>query len=269
MKLLSLKQQFLAEFESETTIATYNHGMKTILQFLSSKGIDSVDKLNVMVLKEYRRSLDTSYTARKRVIVLKSFCKWLFNNDITKNNLAKAIKMVKQPANLVERICSKTDVQKMIDTAEKVCQSTKLMLQIMKWTGIRIRACSTIKIANIIIGDDIKMKVLSKGNIWRWVSICNDKADLIRDQLKGDTYLFPGRYGKRPISRSAASARIKKIADLAGIKASAHYLRHFFCTSLIEAKCSLPTVMKAMNHKSLNTTSLYVHSTEKDVSKYI
>ena len=112
MKLSILKQQFLQEFDSETTIATYAHALKKILKFLTTKNIDSVDKLNVMVLKEYRRSLDASYTSRKQVIVLKSFCKWLFNNDITKTNLAKAIKMVKQPANLVERICTKEDVSK-------------------------------------------------------------------------------------------------------------------------------------------------------------
>ena len=122
------------------------------------------------------------------------------------------------------------------------------------------------------MGDSITIKVLSKGNCWRTVHICKEKADRIRDQINNiDTkYLFSGRFKNTHLSRSAGYRRIKRIAKLASLgHVTAHVYRHCFATFSLEAGAPLTAVRDAMNHKSINTTSLYLHATEKDVSNYI
>ena len=118
----------------------------------------------------------------------------------------------------------------------------------------------------------ISLKVLSKGNCWRTVHICKVKADTIRDQIQSirTKYLFGGRYKGSALSRSAGHRRIKKIANKAELHhVTAHVYRHCFATFSLAAGAPLTAVRDAMNHKSISTTSLYLHSTEKDVSTYI
>ena len=122
------------------------------------------------------------------------------------------------------------------------------------------------------MGESISIKVLSKGNCWRTVHICKVKADTIRDQIQSirTKYLFAGRYRNTPISRSAGHRRIKKIANKAELNhVTAHVYRHCFATFSLAAGAPLTAVRDAMNHKSISTTSLYLHSVEKDVSTYI
>ena len=72
------------------------------------------------------------------------------------------------------------------------------------------------------------------------------------------------------LSRSAGHRRIKKIANKAALyHVTAHVYRHCFATFSLAAGAPLTAVRDAMNHKSISTTSLYLHSTEKDVSTYI
>jgi hypothetical protein len=123
------------------------------------------------------------------------------------------------------------------------------------------------------------VKVLEEGfegrvdrNCWRTVHICKVKADTIRDQIQSTRtkYLFGGRNRNTPISRSAGHRRIKKIANKAKLHhVTAHVYRHCFATFSLSAGAPLTAVRDAMNHKSISTTSLYLHSVEKDVSTYI
>lgn len=173
---------------------------------------------------------------------------------------------------LVDRICGKNDIDTLIHIAETTHKATALMLKILYWTGIRLTACCNILKSNITMGDSISIRVLSKGNCWRTVSICKEKADTIRDEINNikTKYLFPGRFKQTAISRSAAHRRIKRIANLGSLNhVTAHVYRHCFATFSLEAGAPLTAVRDAMNHKSINTTSLYLHATEKDVSSYL
>ena len=71
-------------------------------------------------------------------------------------------------------------------------------------------------------------------------------------------------------SSSSHMILLFKLANLASLgHVTAHVYRHCFATFSLEAGAPLTAVRDAMNHKSINTTSLYLHATEKDVSNYI
>ena len=270
--LSSLKPLFLSEFNSKRTIETYNYSVDSFLLFLQTKQVTTIEGLTISLLKEWRNQLTISYASRTKVIAVKSFLKWLYTNDYIQKNLGKCIKMVPKPDPLVERICGRTDIDTLFHIAETTHKETALMLKILFWTGIRLTACCTILTKHITMGESISIKVLSKGNCWRTVHICKVKADTIRDQIHSiyTKYLFAGRYRNTPISRSAGHRRIKKIANKAELHhVTAHVYRHCFATFSLAAGAPLTAVRDAMNHKSISTTSLYLHSTEKDVSTYI
>lgn len=270
--LSTLKPLFLREFNSARTIETYGYALESFLLFLETKRVTNIETLTIPLVKEWRNQLNLSYASRTKIICIRSFLKWLYTNDYTEKNLGKCIKIMPKPDPIVDRICGKNDIDTLIHIAETTHKPTALMLKILYWTGIRLTACCNILTSNIVMGESISIKVLSKGNCWRTVHICKTKADTIRAQMQSikTKYLFAGRDKRSALSRSAGHRRIKKIASLGSMNhVTAHVYRHCFATFSLEAGAPLTAVRDAMNHKSITTTSLYLHSMEEDVSTYI
>ena len=162
--LSPLKPRFLREFNSNRTIETYGYGLDSFLLSLQTKQVTTIEGLTIPLLNEWRNQLTISYASRTKVIGVKSFLKWLYTNDYIQKDLGKCIKMLPKPEPLVERICGKTDIDTLFHIAETTHKETALMLKILFWTGIRLKACCNILTKNIVMGESISIKILSKGN---------------------------------------------------------------------------------------------------------
>jgi site-specific recombinase XerD len=78
---------------------------------------------------------------------------------------------------------------------------------------------------------------------------------------KPKKYLFPGRKIDEPISSRAVQWMMHNIVKKAGIKknASVHTLRHSFATHMLEQGVDIRRIQLLLGHKSLRTTSIYLH----------
>jgi len=75
------------------------------------------------------------------------------------------------------------------------------------------------------------------------------------------SYVIAGRYPDRPITRAAICKAITKAARKAGIsrRVTPHTLRHCYATHLLEMGTDIRTVQVMLGHRSLQTTTRYLH----------
>jgi integrase/recombinase XerD len=82
-------------------------------------------------------------------------------------------------------------------------------------------------------------------------------------------WLFPNRDRTGPMLRRSAQNIFYRAKRRAGLERGQclHTVRHCFATHLLEAGVNLRTIQILLGHKSLNTTSLYLHVSQKQLTE--
>jgi site-specific recombinase XerD len=105
--------------------------------------------------------------------------------------------------------------------------------------------------------------VQAKGNKDRYTILSPVALDLLRVYWKmygPAVWLFESR-NLQSISHRTIQHVFKNALRKAGInkKVGIHSLRHSFATHLLEQGVSLPIIQQLLGHRSLRTTSIYLH----------
>ena len=279
---------------SQETVYNYERDLKVFDTFLAESNIDfeKLDKKAITYYKSYlvsrdrktailaqhgNKELDSS-SVNRMLSAIRSYLRYLIDMDYPCPLPPEAIKLTKagrkhpQVAefdDLVRLIESPTS----LESDPKISLRNRAMLEVLFATGMRISELCNLNRNQV--DNNGRIFITGKGRKQRFVYLTP------RAKLHLDNYLasrddavaalfvpYAGRNAvkpKRRISTNYLQDRIKRYREKLKINVptSAHSLRHGFATYLAEAGANPAAIQILLGHESLDTTTRYVHASDK------
>jgi site-specific recombinase XerD len=114
----------------------------------------------------------------------------------------------------------------------------------------------------------------AKGHKDRYVMLSPKLLKLLREYWKAErptSWLFPGRCKDHPLDASTLQHVCRLALRDSGVTkpVTPHTLRHSFATHLLEAGANIRTIQLLLGHRSLQTTAVYTHVSEKSLGETV
>jgi integrase/recombinase XerD len=260
---------------SSNSITAYAADIARFLDFLESRGFESLDHVDITVILAWlvhltREGLAPKSRAR-HLITIRGLFRFLVNEKFMPVNPVKEVDIPRTGRPLpdiitVPEVAALLDA---IDTTHPRELRNAAMLEIMYGAGLRVSELIHLHTQDVNLDANI-VRVTGKGDKERMVPLGTRAAIVTREwkdrgrprMLKNITspYLFTARAGK-PMTRQGFWKIIKKYAVSAGISRNVtpHTLRHSFATHLLEGGADLRSVQIMLGHTDISTTQIYTH----------
>lgn len=257
---------------SELTIKNYYNDLTEFSLYIK-KDLTRVKKEDIKSYLKYLFDKDNSNrTVSRKISTLKSFYKYLKENDVIKSSPALSIKYPKADKKLPNFV-PYNELESMINATKKdtFYERDDLIIELMYATGVRVSELVNIKLDDIDFETN-SIRILGKGSYMRTVYFGEYARDAIFKYMNGlrikllngkeSEYLFLNKNGNNITTRGIQKI-IDKIVSETDVKTkvSPHTLRHTFATHLLDNGCDLRSVQELLGHKNINTTEVYTHVT--------
>jgi site-specific recombinase XerD len=187
--------------------------------------------------------------------------RFLYGTTLGRKHEIERLPYGKKPKR-IPLVLSRDEVLKLLQCIRS--RKQRMVLTTMYATGLRVGEAARLAVADI---DSRRMTILvarGKGNKQRLVPLSQKLLTELRlfwKTHRNSVWLFPGRLPEEPLKTSILQKICKRAVVRAGLnrRVCTHTLRHTFATELLEAGVDLLAISKILGHKSLNTTTIYLH----------
>jgi len=164
-------------------------------------------------------------------------------------------------------VLSKEEVFEIINSVDNL--KHKAILMLMYGSGLRVSEVAKLKVSDI---DSKNFQILireSKNKSDRYAILSQKCLELLRvywvECGKPKDWLFPGSSEGEHIHPKTIKNLMINLRNRLNIKKSIspHTLRHCFATHLLESNVQLLHIQQMMGHKSIKSTTRYLHMTSK------
>lgn len=216
-------------------------------------------------IEDYAAALSdfASSSVARKLAALKSFYKFLYQEDILPANPALEIALPKLPKRLPKALTKRETRQ--VLSEPKILLRDNALLELLYSAGIRVSELIGLRLIDIDLAE-CYLKVRGKGGKERMVPLSAQAAgairqylDIERSRLKNpEPELFLSRNGRK-LTRQMIWQIVKHTAEQAGIfkDVSPHSFRHSLATHLIENGADVRTVQEILGHANIATTQIY------------
>ena len=271
--------------KSYNTIKSYK---KDILQFIEyidkNEGIKDFDEVEIITFRSFIAYLNSDSnendekssssvgkrSINRKISALRTFFKYLNEQEIVKNNKVGYISMPKFEKGL-PTVLNKDDIDKIravINTDKITGVRDRLIVELLYSSGIR--ASELIDMSEHMINmSEREIRVIGKGNKERITFFSQNAEKWLKhyiDLKKRDyknydsSVIFVNSRGEKLNSRSLRRL-ITDNAKKADInkEVTPHVFRHSFATTLLNKGVDIRYLQELLGHSSISTTQIYTH----------
>ncbi|MEK7619595.1 MAG: tyrosine-type recombinase/integrase [Patescibacteria group bacterium] len=302
MNLKTLSREFLEHVEIEknrslATVRNYAFYMNRFLEWCSTQGVHSPDKLNLDHVRAYRLWLNRlggntplkKNTQNYHLIALRAFLKYLSKRDIA--TLApEKIELGKNPERTVAFL-EGDDLELLLSAPQKsaepdiIKKRDRAILELLFSTGLRVSELASLARDSINLSKT-EFTIRGKGDKYRIVFLSSrarhsvaaylaKRTDSLEPLfLRHDRAFSPGRHAVTSddghtlhLTPRSIQRLVHKYSTAVGITKhiTPHVMRHTYATDLLMNGADIRSVQSLLGHASITTTQIYTHITNQQL----
>ena len=272
---------FLQQRLSVSTIETYMQDVVRLGNYLQalSKTFEEADAADVIGYFAARQEAGIDQrTIAKGLSSIRSFYAFMTSEGYIDESPTGRIESPKG-VNPLPEVLSPEEVDRFLDSIDisaPVGLRDRAMFELVYSCGLRISETAGISCGNVFFKEDLirvtgkrnKERILPLGpEARKWLEnyMENGRPFLVKKGIK-DNSLFLSIRG-RGMSRKGIWKRFHEYAELSGVKAKVHTLRHSFATHLVQGGADLRVVQELLGHSDITTTQIYTHIGNEDLRR--
>lgn len=229
---------------------TINERLGTVTRFESeSADIETATHLDVAL---WLGNLDVSATSRATYHGhLKACFEWLKIVDLRTDSPMDKVPKPRRPR-CTPRPVDSSAIPKILKACSR--KRTRMMVLLATFAGLRVHEIAKVRAEDFDLTTG-SLYVDGKGGVRAMIPVHHMiAAELVHFPREG--YLFPGSDSGHVLSNSV-SMLIGRAMKRAGVAGTAHQLRHWYGTSLLESGTDVRVVQELMRHVSIQSTTIY------------
>ena len=228
-------------------------------------------------------------TRNNYTIIFNDFLRWgcgrgLFvdpQTDIPLYKILKCGRMPRQndefPDDVNEKFFTEEQIENLIENMpgrEKFHVRDRAIVAMFIGSGIRASGLCNMNIGDYKKQEHGRIRIKNKGGAWKLAHLADFAYRFVdayletrEDKDDMNAPLFVTKYGKR-FDRTALYHTMEYRQEQLGMKSGLHIFRHTF-TSAAERAGGMAVARDLAIHRSITTTNIYAHTTEKDLHQAI
>jgi integrase/recombinase XerD len=248
---------------AQTTIASYlvhvQHFAKYFHRSPDQLGADQIRQYQLFLIEEKK----VAWSTYNQIV---SALRFFYAKVLKRSFMPADIPFNRKPQRL-PAILSREEVTRVLDAPTHL--KTRALLMAIYAAGLRRSEAAQLRVCDID-SERMTIHIHGKGQKERSVMLSPVLLETLRQYwryLRPTDWLFPGATPGFPICDSDIFALFRNAVRRAGIRkhVSPHSLRHSFATHLLESGVDLRTIQILLGHRSLKTTSRYLHVSQHQV----
>jgi site-specific recombinase XerD len=267
-----LRQQFLQDLQlaglAERTCEAYVRAVRQLSQHFRQ----SPDTLTEAQVRDFFSHLKNKcHFARGSLTIAYSGIKFFFRRTVPRD--WKTLEHLRVPPETkLPDVLTVEEVHRIVTATRS--QQNRTCLWTIYSLGLRLSEGLSLQVGDIDAARSFVHVHRGKGSVDRYVPLPQSTLELLRRYWRTHRnvrLLFPalgrgrtqGHTASQPLPKATIQGTLRRVVTELGIKkrVSVHTLRHSYATHLLEAGVNLRLIQKYLGHKSLTTTTIYLHLT--------